>query len=169
MPGVGKSTLGKKLAAILNWEFVDLDNLIVKETRKEITTIFEVDGEAYFREIEEKTLKLKLPFGNIIVACGGGTPLYHNNLIWMKNKGLVIYLEASSNFIFSRVNQPDSNRPLFKSLNEKELLIKIESLMQSRLSTYEQANVKIKLPFKSIEPLIELVKNSLNKYPINRE
>ena len=87
----------------------------------------------------------------------------------MKNKGLVIYLEASSNFIFSRVNQPDSNRPLFKSLNEKELLIKIESLMQSRLSTYEQANVKIKLPFKSIEPLIELVKNSLNKYPINRE
>ncbi len=169
MPGVGKSTLGRKLALTLAWKFVDLDQLIEIETGKSISNIFEENGESYFRELEENTLKQNLPAGNLIVACGGGTPVYHNNISWMKSKGYVIYLEASSKFIFSRVNQPDSKRPMFKDLKENDLLNAIEQLLEKRSIIYEQAHEKIKMPLKSIEMLKEMVQTIDSNQEKNEE
>jgi shikimate kinase len=157
MPGVGKSTLGKKLAAQLNWDFTDLDQLIVRETGKEIEDLFAAKGENYFRSIEAKVLRQNLPSGKIIVSCGGGTPVYEDNLNWMKKEGFVIYLNGTSNFIFSRNNHSTAQRPLFKGLNELQLFEKIEELLKIRSPFYEQAHEKIKLPLKSIKIIKSLV------------
>lgn len=157
MPGVGKSTLGKKLAKELNYRFIDLDNLIEEETQQSIQQIFLNEGEDFFREQENFILQQKLPKGKTIVACGGGTPAFYDNLEWMKKNGFVVYLEANPKFILSRIGLEDSNRPLFAGLTSEEKRIKVEILLDQRSKYFDLAHARIKLPIKSIEPLKNIV------------
>ena len=75
----GKSTLGKKLARLLGYRFVDLDKLIETSEGMAISTIFSLKGEDYFRELESRLLKEIHPNGNVVLASGGGTPCFFYN------------------------------------------------------------------------------------------
>jgi shikimate kinase len=141
MPGTGKTTIGKRLAKSLQCSFVDLDERIVNNYRTSINTIFIEKGERFFRSIENITL-LKLindTNSSAIIACGGGTPAFLNNLSMMKHNGIVIHLSASAETLFKRLYQ--SGRPMFNNnSNKDETRQQVIQLLHQRAYYYQQAD-----------------------------
>jgi len=141
LPGCGKSFWLHQLAEALHFTPVDLDNRIEHTYRTTIPLLFE-KGEPFFRLKEKETLEaLLLTPGNIIVATGGGTPCFHNNMAKMQAAGVVIYLKSSIGHIAGRLAANDS-RPLLPGRErKKEKTEKLEALLQQRQPTYEQASL----------------------------
>ncbi len=141
--GSGKSHWGKAWAASYKLGFIDLDEAIEVEENKTVADIFETKGEAYFRTLEAKVLRNTVEFKNSIIACGGGTPCYHDNMQWMNENGISIYLSANPEEILRRlINiQNKEKRPLINKLNKAELIFFIEQKMKEREPFYRQANI----------------------------
>lgn len=139
MPGSGKSTLGPQLAQQLGYEFIDLDIHIEKAEGQTIAEIFEQRGEDTFREIEALALRevVTTSSKSIILACGGGTPCYHDSMQWMLAKGFVIYLKEDKDVLIKRIESQSNKRPLLKDNPAK----KIGDLLQMRSPIYEQATL----------------------------
>src|SRR5690349_8405249 len=91
--GCGKSTMGKKLAVKLGYDFIDLDHQIEKNLGTTITAYFAENGEEAFRKLESETLKNFDYPSNSIIATGGGAPCFFDNMDWMNANGLSIYIE----------------------------------------------------------------------------
>lgn len=118
--GAGKTTLGKALSKELNLSFYDLDDYIEQRYHTSINTIFNTKGEAFFRKIEQRMLHEVGEFENIILATGGGTPCFENNMDYMNHQGETIYLKASPNIIIEHLKRGINKRPLLKDKNERE-------------------------------------------------
>ena len=86
--GCGKTTLGKKLARTLNYNFIDLDSYIENKTTEKITEIFDKKGEHYFRDLEKESLSEICKMDNMVLASGGGTPCFSDNMQTMLAKGI---------------------------------------------------------------------------------
>lgn len=113
MMGAGKTTIGRRLAARLAREFVDLDQWIETITGASIPTIFEIEGESGFRLREAQALALLAQRQGLVVATGGGAVLDPMNRARMQGSGLVVYLIASPELLFARTRH-DRNRPLLQ-------------------------------------------------------
>lgn len=139
--GAGKTTIGKEIAAQRNLLFVDLDSVIEFKEGKSIAEIVMEKGIDYFRKKESELLKA-MDLDNVIVACGGGTPCFFDNLEWMKSRGKVIFVNTSFESIFSRLKGSDiSKRPLLKNIKPAELKEQLHLLYTERLPIYQQATV----------------------------
>ncbi len=138
--GSGKTHWGKKWAELNNMTFYDLDHEIEKTLGESITNIFEKKGEDFFREMERYVLRKFNVSDNFIMACGGGTPCFFDNLQWMKDNGVVIYLQVSPPKVFERVMDEKDKRPLIKKLNTSELLFFIEQKIKERETYYSAAH-----------------------------
>ena len=139
--GSGKSHVGKKLAASLYCPFVDLDQAIERYADKKIREIFADEGEAYFRLIERRALQ-DTAFGPTrIVATGGGTPCFFDNMRWINQRGLAIYLDATPKVLAERLWKGRAKRPLLNGLDQSSLLNFIEKKIKERSLFYEQAPV----------------------------
>ena len=136
MPGSGKSTLGKKLAARLNAGFIDLDKAIEVETGKSPADWLVQDGEAAFRAVESEVLR-NLDLGTYaVVSCGGGTPCFNENLAWMLLAGKVVYLYLPIGMLLQRLQRADADeRPLLAGALSFEGL---SELYEKRKAWYEQ-------------------------------
>jgi shikimate kinase len=163
MPGSGKSTEGAKLAKSLGWNFIDLDKAIEIETGISISNIFEMHGEMGFRKMEQTMLMKTFSATHIVIACGGGTACFENNMELIKQHGLSIYLKANAPFLLSRLMGKIEERPMFNGLKEVELLEKIKDLLQLRESFYYQANGTLELPVKDNKALFNKALSLLNK------
>jgi shikimate kinase len=139
--GSGKSHWGKAWAATFKIGFIDLDEAIEIEERKAVTEIFESKGEDYFRAAETRILKSLTDINSTIVACGGGTPCFNNNMEWMNEHGITVYITASPEEILRRLIKGQQQRPLIKKLNQAELLFFIQQKLKEREPFYNQANV----------------------------
>ncbi len=143
----GKSTIGPILANTLGWNFIDLDKLIEEAAGKSVRTIFEEDGEDYFRELETKTLRDICELENYIIALGGGTIANQSNLEIIKSFGYLIYLESSPEETYKRLRfKRDRPALLFDGDEEPtklQFIEKINSLLQKRINYYDQADLKI--------------------------
>lgn len=121
--GSGKSTVGKILAARLNYSFMDLDEQIELSENMPIPEIFKKKGEIYFRKLENKVLKnlLSNP-GSFVLATGGGTPCYGNSLELMLNSPDtgVVYLKTSIPVLSERLFESRNRRPLLEHLESME-------------------------------------------------
>lgn len=137
MPGVGKTTIGNKLAAELGWNFVDIDTEIEANENNKIADIFAEKGEEYFREIEHKFLQQQ--FEKTIVATGGGTPCYFDNINWMKKNGMVIWLNRSAESIAATIET--AHRPLLNTVEQNAVLKQLDELLAKRLPYYFQADI----------------------------
>ncbi len=139
--GSGKSHWGKIWAAQYKLGFIDMDEEIEMIERKSVTEIFESKGEDYFREVEAKLLRTYTELESTIIACGGGTPCFHDNMQWMNDHGLTIYLTSTPEDILRRLIKGQQQRPLIKKLNQAELLFFIEKKLKEREPFYSQANI----------------------------
>ncbi len=141
--GSGKSHWGKLWAAANKWSFVDLDEVIEKEEGKTVADIFETRGEAYFRKIEEAALKTCAALNDTIVACGGGTPCFSDNMQWMNAHGTTIYITCTIAEIMERVLAEKEKRPLLKKINPGELSFFVEQKLKEREPYYTQAMLTV--------------------------
>jgi len=139
--GSGKSHWGKIWAAQYKLGFVDLDGAIEADEGKSVVDIFESKGETYFRDVEADKLREMGALKNTIVACGGGTPCFKDNMQWMKENGITVYISATPDEILRRLAKGQEQRPLIKKLNQAELLFFIEQKLKERESFYKQANI----------------------------
>ena len=115
MPGSGKSTMAKFLCSQISLSFYDLDLEIEKNEGKNIREIFKENGENYFREIETLTLKKIIKEkNNFILATGGGTPCFNDNMNLINKYGISIFLDTSLDILKERIAR-NNKRPLFNS------------------------------------------------------
>ncbi len=141
--GSGKTHWGKIWASVYSFTFIDLDEVIEKKEGKSIADIFDIKGEDYFREIEAEALRSFDDLENTIIACGGGTPCFYENMEWMNAKGTTIYLYSNPQEILLRVLSEQDKRPLIKKMNKGELLFFIEQKLKERADFYNAATVTI--------------------------
>lgn len=161
LPGSGKSTIGKELAAALDTLFVDLDLEIEKQEGKKITSIFKNDGENFFRQIESALLKkwCASPL-DFVMATGGGAPCHLNNMELIKNSGISFFLDVPPKEIARRIkNNQVSDRPLLASVHPEELKDKIEFLRSQRISYYREANFSIQSEAIKAKDILQKIKS----------
>jgi shikimate kinase len=138
--GSGKTHWGQIWAEKTGLTFFDLDIRIEEAFQMTITDIFQKKGEEKFREMERYHLRKFESESNFILACGGGTPCFFDNLSWMKSEGKVFYLKARPDSILEKVMQETEKRPLIKNVNQSELLFFIEKKLGEREPYYAQAD-----------------------------
>lgn len=155
--GVGKTTIGKKLATLLNIPFVDVDALIEEQTEQNISDYFALHGEDAFRKIEAQILRSLKDKNPMVVSTGGGLPCYYNNMEFMHAHGYTVFLQASEKFIYSRLSIAKTNRPLLKGMNKTQLHQFIEQKLLERNPFYLQSHFKVNVPPKSTEVLIKSI------------
>lgn len=143
MPGAGKTHFGRILARSLKLQFFDLDELIEKKEGENVKSIISNKGEPYFRQAEHDTLEGLGHIENSVVSCGGGAPMFHNNIDHMKNTGIVIWLRTDLRVIAKRIAQNVTRRPLFMGLNETQILEKLHEIYEKRKLFYAKADVPI--------------------------
>ena len=158
--GCGKTTVGKKLAASLKWKFVDLDKKIKEKTGVAINELFATKGEEYFREIEATTLRELTIDSNCVVATGGGTPCFKENMDFMLNNGYTIYLKLTPPQLAGRLKTSIDIRPLIRDIQGEELLKYIETKLAERSKWYEKSHLIID-GFNIDMPLINIYTISL--------
>ena len=159
LPGSGKTTLGKQLAASLQIAFIDLDKAIESSVGKKIEDIFKDQGELNFRKLESEILsqhcKLEEPF---VMATGGGAPCFGTNIEIMKNSGTVIFLDVPPKTISERIIHEVAHRPLLKHETPDSLKDRIEFLRSQRIGFYKQANHTINGSEISVDKILEALR-----------
>lgn len=133
--GAGKSTVGKFLATILNWQFVDLDHEIEVLTGLDISSIFEKQGEAHFRTYESQLLEKTSDLKDAIVACGGGVVTQEQNLKFLQDK-TVVWLDLSPAEAAARLEH-SPNRPLLNGC--QDTLVQLNEILLARRDAYTRA------------------------------
>lgn len=157
--GSGKSTLGKAILSEGKIPFIDLDDFIVVRAGKPITAIFDEGGEMLFRKLEQEALQslIEAKPQNMLIACGGGTPCFGENLTYMKNAGETIYLKTPIKELARRLLPQKSHRPLIKHLHDEELEDFIQGLLEQRESYYLQANHILEPEEQHVSKIYELL------------
>ncbi|MDX2171723.1 MAG: shikimate kinase [Bacteroidota bacterium] len=142
--GSGKSTISKRLSKQLKLDLIDLDKFIQESEEMTIDDIFKTNGEQYFRELESnylnKIISIKKPH---LIALGGGTVCFNDNLTPIKKNGILIYIELSAKTLFQRLENAKNERPLLKNLSGNDLMTFIEEKLEERKSFYQQAHISI--------------------------
>ncbi|MBT4344660.1 MAG: shikimate kinase [Flavobacteriales bacterium] len=158
--GVGKSTIGKQLALQMNVNFVDVDKEIELSEETSIAEIFNERGEEYFRKIESRIIRRLQP--NSIIACGGGLPCYNDNIKYINDKGVSIYLYADESNILKRIKKNIANRPLINDIKKKDLKSYVKSKVRERSDIYNKANFTINTNNKSETEILTQIHSLLN-------
>jgi len=160
--GSGKTTVGKKLASLLGWSYIDLDKKIEEYEGKSIPEIFSENGEEYFRITESRLLK-KLDVGkDTVISTGGGTPCYCNNMDIMLESGLTIYLKLTPLQLRSRLSESKGDRPLIKDLDHEMLLSFITEKLSAREKYYKRSVITVEGIDLDINSLLSKVKSMLD-------
>ena len=156
MMGSGKSTVGKTLSEKMHKPFIDLDSEIEKGTGKNISEIFDIDGEEQFRKMETKQLK---QYSESIVACGGGIVLNDENREFINENGFTILLTASMEELSHRLSD-SGNRPLLADDNTEEALTKL--WLERQLHYLNTAEFTIETDGKNPKQLTEEILVQIN-------
>lgn len=143
MPASGKSTIGKLIAKQLGFNFIDLDKVIVENEGEEITDIFHLKGESYFREIERKHLiNLMKRKEGFVLATGGGAPCFFDNMDLMNSHGITIFLNVAVDELFDKLSRKGtSKRPLLKNFSDNDLHSELKSKYSNRKKYYEKSMI----------------------------
>ena len=141
--GAGKTTLGRALSREMQVSFIDLDWYIEERFHKTVRQLFEERGEDGFREIEKKMLHEVAEFENVIVATGGGTPCFFDNMDYMNACGDAVFLDVDKDVLFRRLRIAKQQRPLLAEKTDDELRAFIDMALEKRLPYYRKARYVI--------------------------
>ena len=155
MMGCGKSTIGKSLSKELDLEFLDSDKMIENKYQTTIYNLFKDEGEKKFRKYERELLEYDINNKtNFILSTGGGMPI--NNLKLFRKLGKTIYLKTLPNILLDRIKNQNNHRPLYK--DDEDFI----SLFKLREKSYSEADYIINCNNKTIEQIIEEIKEVLD-------
>ncbi len=141
--GSGKSTIGRNLANKLGWSFVDIDRKIEATTGKTIPEIFSECGEEWFRNVESEVLRSVGSLSYTVISTGGGAPCHGDNMDYMIETGLTIYLKMSAEQLKRRLANSSGERPLLKGLTGEKLLEYIRNKLAEREKWYCRAEMTV--------------------------
>lgn len=140
--GSGKTTLGKAYSAATGLQFIDLDWYIEERFHKTVQELFAERGESGFREVEKNMLHEAGEFENVVIAAGGGTPCFFDNMDYMNRVGDTVFLDVCPDVLFRRLKIAKAKRPLLADKTDDELMEVIKTALQKRMYFYAQAKYK---------------------------
>ena len=142
--GVGKTSLGKKLAKKMGYDFLDTDKWIEQKTGLTIPEIFEKNGEAYFRKLERNCVEEIKVIHNTVISVGGGLPCFGNTMDSLKSFGITIYLKLEAKEIARRLAESKIERPLLHGHSGDDIERYIEEKLKDREPFYSQAQYTLR-------------------------
>ena len=155
----GKTSVGKKLAKKLDYEFIDLDDLIEDKENESVSELFKAKGEVYFRKQEAFYLKELLSSKkNAILSVGGGTPCYSGNMETILNSenSMSIYLKATIPTLVEKLMRKKAKRPLIAHIESDEAMTEfIGKHLFERVQFYSKAQIKVAVDGKSKDEIVE--------------
>jgi len=158
MPGSGKTTIGKLLGKKMGYSFMDTDDLIEKKEQITIGQVFKEKGEDYFRQKEKQVIDELKNVTKAVIATGGGMPVFFDNLLRLKELGVVIYLRVPIEELDGRTST-NFNRPLLVEDRRK----KLEDIIGFRHFYYEKADMIIDNCLRSPEETCEIIANKIKE------
>lgn len=162
--GSGKSTFGRELASKFRLPFIDLDDYVSQIAKMRVPEIFETLGEAHFRQMESHALRcVSSEVSAGFIATGGGTPCYYDNLLFMRQNGVTIYLQLPFEELVNRLNSDSTNRPLLAGQEREERKKTIRTLFDERVPFYQQADLIIDPRELSARDLLQKIEESWEK------
>ena len=153
--GTGKTTVGQLLADKTGYQFIDTDARIEQQVEKTITEIFSTQGEEVFRQMETELVKQLATESRRVIATGGGLILNPDNVVRLKQSGVIFCLTATPEEILHRISQQQHNRPL---LEKKHPLEEIKVLLEQRITIYGQF-IQISTENKTPKSLVDEILN----------
>ncbi|WP_287030404.1 MULTISPECIES: shikimate kinase [Butyricimonas] len=140
----GKSTFGKELAKDKGLPFLDLDECVESREGRSISEIFAKEGEEYFRKREREILhEICNEADEFVLATGGGTPCFFDNMDYMNQAGTTVFLNTSPLVIVDRLKRQRADRPLLAMYSDDELEFFVREHLESRLSFYLKAKEQV--------------------------
>ena len=140
----GKSTFGKELAKDKGLPFLDLDECVESREGRSISEIFAKEGEEYFRKREREILhEICNEADEFVLATGGGTPCFFDNMDYMNQAGATVFLNTSPLVIVDRLKRQRADRPLLAMYSDDELEFFVREHLESRLSFYLKAKEQV--------------------------
>jgi shikimate kinase len=157
----GKTRIGKDLSARTGYPFLDTDEFFEKRYRISVYDFFERYGEDSFRKIESNILRETLSFPDAIIATGGGTPCFFDNLKVIRENGISVYLELDEESIVTRLSRVRKKRPLLKNKSLGELRSFIREQIALREPYYSQATYRVEAGERAVEDIYKLIGGEL--------
>ena len=165
MMGSGKSQTGPVLAKMINYAFVDTDDVIEKASKQSISSIFEKDGEKVFRDVEKKVLKEISQHHSLVIATGGGLVTLPEN--WgILHQGIVIWLDLDLKRSIKRLESDQKKRPL---LIGDDLAENFSQIYESRKPIYLESDLRIEVEDQSPDEVATMIAEHLPSILIDPE
>ncbi len=156
--GSGKTHWGRLLSQKVGLPFFDLDEQVVAHADRSIDKIFEEEGEENFRLMEKDVLHIITEsHESFVMACGGGSPCYYNNIDYMNQSGTTVWINAPLDTLFYRLADEKQKRPLIRELTDEQLKAFIHKKFADRRIYYEQADLTVDEEPVELDSLIEKV------------
>ena len=155
--GAGKTTTARRLAHQLGWEVADTDALFEEKYKISVNDFFNKYDEPLYRKLESAVLKETENLENVVVATGGGTACYFDNMEWMNSHGLTVFMRISPQAAVDRVIHSRHKRPLAIGKTEEELTEFVAQHYTSRMPFYEQARITVKAEDLDLDSLMKQI------------
>jgi shikimate kinase len=160
--GSGKSSLGKRVAHEMKLPFIDLDKAIELEQKMSIPEIFAKLGDGKFREMEREFLRSLDNTKGALVAVGGGTPCFFDNMERMNQVGLTVYLNRPIAELAHRIENSKKSRPLTDQLTGDALKLFIANHLKEREKYYQQSKIIVNREEQTVNILVDRIQNYLS-------
>jgi shikimate kinase len=152
--GAGKTTAARRLAQRMGWEVVDTDALFEEKYKISVNDFFNKYDELLYRKLESEVLKATESLDHVVVSTGGGTACFFDNMDWMNQHGLTVFLKISEKAVVDRLLHAKRKRPLAIGKSEKELTEFVQRHYTERLPFYEQARITVKAEDLDLDDLV---------------
>ena len=159
--GAGKTTAARRLANRLGWEVVDTDDMFEEKYKISVCDFFNKYDETLYRKLESEVLKSTENLENVVISTGGGTACYFDNIDWMNQNGLTVFLRISEKAVVDRLLHAKRKRPLAIGKSEEELTAFVADHYTSRLPFYEKAQITVKSEDLDLDGLLNTIIENL--------